>query len=278
MLKTKVINDFKVRPVSVPKTESALPGIFNSSYQNLFICAKKKSGKSQLIFNLVKRMLKINPELAILVFSSTFHKDPVYRKMAEMSYILNPKPEKKGKGEPRSGIKFDNDEESDREAEEPPKKKRYGKYFIKGFTSLDDDDGLNDWLELVSSADQYPQHEKQEYLLIFDDLSDQLKDIRLLALYKKNRHYHCNTFTSSQYPMDIRPESRLQMDIFILFPGHNKDKIKMIYKDMDVHLDFEEFWDLYEKVTKEKYNFLFYDKNTSELRKNLNERIILPPH
>jgi hypothetical protein len=54
---------------------------------------------------------------------------------------------------------------------------------------------------------------------------------------------------------------------------HSKDKIEIIYKDLDLSvLDFEEFLKLYHHATEEPYSFLFVNVRTEELRKSLNAK------
>ena len=66
-----------------------------------------------------------------------------------------------------------------------------------------------------------------------------------------------------------------QFDIFLLFKGHSKEKLKSLYQDMSINIPFEKFYEIYTQVIKEKYNFLYVNQHTCEFRKNFNEEIII---
>ena len=68
-------------------------------------------------------------------------------------------------------------------------------------------------------------------MIVFDDLSGELKSKSLLNLLKKNRHYKSKLIISSQWIHDLLPESRKQMDVFIVFKGFTKLKMMEIYKE-----------------------------------------------
>jgi hypothetical protein len=69
---------------------------------------------------------------------------------------------------------------------------------------------------------------------------------------------------------DLAPESRKNIDFWLLFAGHSDEKLLTIFENCDLNLTFELFKALYLDATKEKYNFLFVDKNRNEFRKNFN--------
>ena len=55
-----------------------------------------------------------------------------------------------------------------------------------------------------------------EYMIIFDDLSSELKSRSLLSLMKFNRHFKAKLIISSQYLNDLLPESRKQIDLWLI--------------------------------------------------------------
>ena len=70
-----------------------------------------------------------------------------------------------------------------------------------------------------------------EYIIIFDDLSSELKSKSLLSLLKFNRHFKAKLIISSQWLHDLLPESRKQIDLFLIFKGFSEEKIALFYKD-----------------------------------------------
>ena len=82
---TKTLNSFEVEPVKIieEKKENILGyDMFPLLYNNIFLIAKKKSGKSNVIYNILDK--RANKSTNILFFVPTFHRDDVYLKMAEM--------------------------------------------------------------------------------------------------------------------------------------------------------------------------------------------------
>ena len=55
-----------------------------------------------------------------------------------------------------------------------------------------------------------PKYLAPDYILVFDDVSNELKARSIANLLKKNRHLKIKTIISSQYPNDLLPESRKQ--------------------------------------------------------------------
>jgi hypothetical protein len=52
-----------------------------------------------------------------------------------------------------------------------------------------------------------------------------------LGLLKWNRHYKAKVIISSQWLHDLLPESRKQIDLFLIFKGFPAKKLAEIYKD-----------------------------------------------
>src|SRR6185437_11733738 len=61
------------------------------------------------------------------------------------------------------------------------------------------------------------KYQAPEYIIIFDDLSSELKSRSLLSLLKFNRHFKSKLIISSQWLHDLLPESRKQIDLFLIF-------------------------------------------------------------
>lgn len=79
MIKLETINDIVVKPILTKKVDDKDP-MFNG-YFNLAIIAKKNSGKSVVVGNILKKYAKKGTNLWI--FSSTINIDPTYKKILE---------------------------------------------------------------------------------------------------------------------------------------------------------------------------------------------------
>jgi hypothetical protein len=109
-----------------------------------------------------------------------------------------------------------------------------------------------------------------KFLFIFDDIGNELRNKAVEQLVKINRHLKSKVIISSQYPNDLALPARNNINIWILFGGHNLDKLEEIYKIGNFSVTFTEFLTLYYDATKEKYNFLFINRNDNTYRKNFN--------
>ena len=118
-----------------------------------------------------------------------------------------------------------------------------------------------------------PTKVSPRFLIIFDDLpATELRNKSVESLLKTNRHYKSKVFVSSQWPSDLTPGSKKQMQYFILFGGVNKEKLDQVYESADLpNIPFETFMSNYREATRDKFNF-FYFSTTGEMRKIFSER------
>ena len=114
-----------------------------------------------------------------------------------------------------------------------------------------------------------------EYMIIFDDLSSELKSRSLLSLLKFNRHFKAKLIISTQWVHDLLPESRKQLDLFLIFKGFPEIKLKEIYKDCDSSIPFETFLQIYHKATQKPYSFLYIDSRSDLFRRNFDSKFII---
>jgi hypothetical protein len=265
MLKKETINKVKVTPIKLPQIESQnIRGydMFPEIYSNVFLCAKKKSGKTCTINHIVRKC--VDKRTTVIVFCSTSHKD---RNWLEIKKYLE---EKEIPHEFHNSIKEDghdylaelidklqlevSDDESESEPEPEPEILRF------------DDDSVT-----IKLKKRKPKIISQKYLIIFDDLSLELQDKNINHLLKTNRHYKSKVLLSSQYLNDLAPMARRNIDVYILFGGLNEKKLQEIYANADLSIEFNEFRMLYEDATSKKYNFFYCDTN-GDYRMNFNER------
>ena len=115
------------------------------------------------------------------------------------------------------------------------------------------------------------KYKSPKYFIILDDLSNELKTKSLINLFKMHRHFKMKIAASSQYFLDLDPQSRKQMDYCLVFKGEPDDKLKQLHRDFDLSIEFELFKDLYLNATEQKYNFLYIDIREGKFRKNFNK-------
>jgi hypothetical protein len=269
VLKLKKINKHTVEPVQLKTIRrESIRGhqLFDELYANVFICSKKKSGKSSLIFKILKECT--GKETKIIIFSGTVKKDPTYRYL--IKYFTN-------KG--NDVIIYDSITE-----DKINNLTNVCESLLQNENSDDTDiDSTEDdiYKYIIKTGDDAEKIKKKrkdrlispEIIFVFDDLSTELRNIAVSGLLKCNRHAKSKVLISSQYVHDLKPESIKQMDYCILFGGHSDDKLEKFHKDLDLSIELNKFIEIYKEITNEKYNFLYIDVINEKLRKNFDNEI-----
>lgn len=264
----KRINNEVVKPVKIKTEDDDKPikgyDLIPELYANIFLMAKKKSGKSTILFNLLRKCS--DKRTKVIIFCSTLYKDATYKQIRE--YLDS-------KGMEWEGYTSINDDGNDKleelvqylqnerpkeeQEEEDEKEMKQKKKSIIYCDESSDDEG-------DSKAKR--KYRAPEYIIVLDDLSTELKSTSLVSLLKKNRHFKSKVIISSQYWNDLNPASRKQMDNILIFRSIPDNKLKEIYHDADLSIPYDTFVKIYKNATKEPYNFLYIDCNNGEFRRN----------
>jgi hypothetical protein len=316
MIKLNRINKHRVKAIPIPNEDRRpIRGfeIVEEPYANIFLCAKKNSGKTSATFKILKECSGQNTK--IIVFCSTAYKDKnwiqirkYFKKkgidiqvftsiydggqdqLANLIQML-----KQEAKDAEDGI---DDSNLDGKSEHNEEDEHYG----GGKDSCDLILEQLEQMHLAATGGGYHEMEKAqrnmklesekkskngkgkekkskflepEYMIIFDDLSSELKSPSLLSLLKFNRHFKAKLIISSQWIHDLLPESRKQIDLFLIFKGFPVEKLKEIYKDCDSGVDFDTFYKIYKKATKRDYAFMYIDTRKDCFRRNFNDQIII---
>jgi hypothetical protein len=295
MITLKTINDKTVKKIYIPEEDTRpIKGVdlCPEVFSNIFLCAKKKSGKTSAIFTLLKNCA--GKDTVIIVFCSTIYKDSNWIEIRK--YF-----EKKG-SDIRVFTSIYEDGEDQLEklinelSEEAKEKEGAGPGGASASPEQDDDnkedrpevDRCDEILEQLRNPQlQQEQNEEKkrkpkkckyqspEYIIVFDDLSTELKAKSLLSLMKKNRHFKTKLIISSQWVHDLLPESRKQLDLWLIFKGFPEAKMIQIHRDCDSGLPFELFYKMYKKATKYPYSFFFIDTREDSYRRNFNQKFLI---
>tara|TARA_R110001606_G_scaffold228669_1_gene376662 strand:+ start:262 stop:1086 length:825 start_codon:yes stop_codon:yes gene_type:complete len=269
-LKITSINDFQVGKLRVPHVDkSRVKGnkLFDEIYSNINLVARKRSGKTNLIYNILKKCSDKNTQIHI--FCSTCLKD---RAWVQIIKFLE------SRGNPVITHTSIVDEDGVNHVEQFMLANSARDETTDEESSESEDYGF---LEINKPSEPVPKARKKrkpkwiapDHILIFDDLSTELKDKHLSALYKQNRHYRAKVITSSQGLLDIPPMSRKQQDYWILMKGLNQEKLEIAYKDADVGIPFKQFLKVYKEATVKPYSFLYIDTRTDTYRSCFDKKI-----
>lgn len=276
-MNTQIINKVKVKPIVNNITEEITDvkgkALFQNNMGNIFICSRKRSGKSNLIGNILKKMA--DKRTTIIIFSSTINIDPCWINIKDMlekknipvisyTHFID---DETGNNLLEDFMK-DLEKEIEISAEEPKQVNVMtgdGTYLKFG--------GEED-KEIKVKKPYVPKKSVPKYILCFDDLSSDLRHNSIIKNLKSNRHRKIMNILSSQYFLDLNTGAISNLDYMIIFKGQDQDKLEKIHKRLDLGIDFDTFKNYYEYAVKDPYNFLYIDIRNDEYRKNFNEKLI----
>jgi hypothetical protein len=244
--------------------------MFPEIYSNIFICARKKSGKTQLIGNILRAC--VGRDTRIVIFASTARKDDTYKDIIEhfrkrnhtvdvhlsikedgidnLSNIVN------------SLMIAEEIEGADEEDAPPPPSNAFN------FEPTEDEHA-----EEKARPKRAEKFRAPEVIFVFDDLSTELRTKSVTALMKANRHFKAKVVVSSQWPNDLEPSALKQLDYAILFGGHDDSKLTKFHNDMDLKTPLSDFIRMYRITTADKFAFLYIDVVGETFRKGFNQLI-----
>ena len=119
-----------------------------------------------------------------------------------------------------------------------------------------------------------PKKSVPKYILVFDDLSSDLRHSSIIKNLKSNRHRNIMNIISSQYFLDLNTGVMSNLDYLIIFKGQDEDKLEKIHKRLDLGISLDTFKKYYDYAVEEPYNFLYIDIRNDEYRRNFNEKLI----
>lgn len=273
----KQINNIKVGKIQTGNGGPAKPvrgaSIFAEPYANVFLLAKKKSGKTTLLTKILKKCAGPHTKLVFMV--STIDKDDIYKHIVEYfekkgNEVKTYTTVNEGKGKNRIShieeelglLAPDEDEEEDEDTPDACPFINFG--------------------ESCQSKEDKPAKKKKredtflspEIIFILDDQGTLLRNQDVSNLLKKNRHYKSKVLISSQYLHDLRPEAISQLDYFIVFGKQPEDKLKRMWRTLDLALTYDEFKERYHQATDERFSFLYIDLLNEKYRIKLDREFI----
>ena len=294
MITTKKINEYKIKLIpNIDKPKTLLnENLFSEPFPNILILAKKKSGKTTVIYNILDRLVDKNT--IVIFFVSTLLKDSSYKQILKnlkskcipyipetsfyddfgnnqlnnlITYLKKETPDE----ETRDLNPFDSEDSSEDSSENP--------YMGKTNTILDDK-------VCDEHCDSCEKCFHPHILMVLDDLSAETRnDPALAKLLKTNRHLKITVIISTQEITDLKPDMLLQMQYCLAFSSIPKDsrnnKLRKLWSSLNLGISYLSFEKLYEKATapdkpgEKSHNFLYIDVDNLAFRKNFNISITI---
>lgn len=245
MVALEKINDCEVKPqkgLQVDHGQDICKGseLFDIRFSNIFMLARRKMGKTITLSYVVRKSTTKNT--TVIIFSSTANKDATM--IALIRWL-------EARGYPV--VVYDSIFNDFREN----RIEMLSDFFKNDFIDEDDEGSESD-----------------DYIVVFDDLSDMLKNRHVTALAKKARHFRCKIIYSSQYLFDLDKGCRQQIDYILLWGAIPDEKIVTVFKELDIGVPLEQFLEYYKLATSKKYGFLYCNVRSNEFRVGFNQKII----
>lgn len=266
MFKTKQVNDVSIKPVRINKIKEDVYGsdMLSNPYGTIALIAKTNQGKTNCLYNILEHTIDKKRKAKVVIFSSTHDLDQTYEHIKAML--------ERKKCMVFSHHNFIEDGENliDHYLEmitEPPIveermiKKRMPNGTIRHITK--------------AITHREPDKTSAEWIFIMDDIPG--KDLRnpVMNFVQRSRHYKIRTYICTQHLSNLAPIVRKQLTTCLMFRSFSRDKLQMIYEDLDIEVPFLLFEEIYKYATHDPYSFLTYDTQQQEFRKNFNTAIIL---
>ena len=250
MIRLQKINDVEVEPVALPAAPKNILGcdLFPKLNANIFICAPKESGKTVTIKKIIDEC--VDQDTHVVIFCGTIHNDAAWKAIKEDLR------KRKIKFSAYSSLFTENntnvldilidtlqDEGSDSEEDDDRK-------IPKGPIILTE--------EVKETKEKKKKYESPDYLIIFDDLSTELKNPSIPKLMKIHRHFRTKIIISSQSWVDTPAGIRKgNLDYVLLFQRIPEEVLQQIYQELSIPIKESTFLKLYYHATSQKYHFLY---------------------
>lgn len=281
MLKIKKLSNVAIEPIPLKKVpENRILGFeyLPEIYSNVLMLARKQSGKTTIVANLLKHC--IDNRTKVFFFVGTINLDASYKEIMrdldergvtyeKFTDIVETVQEgkKKVRVDTLQNI-LNKIRKPDGESKKPAEIDRLARFQL---VSCSDD------LEFTVKVKK-PKKVAPEYLFVFDDISSELeKNETFQTFVKQNRHYKAKVLICTQDITDITTDARRMIDNWLILGSHPESKLRIIYNYINPPCEFEDFKKLYSYCTAKPYGILHVMSNTEKnpFRLNFNTEISL---
>lgn len=272
MFSEKKINNVIVKPLinsNISDPNKVKGGqIFAEPYNTTFLCAKRKSGKTSALGEIISKTT--DKRTIIWIFCPTTGVDESWK-----TIISNL--EKRGNQVNVFDSMFEGkvnqlDEIITSLLEPVPIKVKESEQPIGSIKIKfgDTESGA------VGTKKEYkPKKIAPEHCFILDDLSNEYRSSKgLYTLLKNGRHLKASVYVSMQWCLDVLPAGWKNAQYVLCFKSFSREKLEHIHKHLDLTIDLDKFFELYDYVMSQaNYDFLYIDVRNQKYRRNFNKEI-----
>merc|ERR1711871_604369 len=120
--------------------------------------------------------------------------------------------------------------------------------------------------------------EDEQNLIVFDDMLTEKDQTEITNLFIRGRHKNASIIYLSQSYFRTPRDIRLNCNYYVFFEIPNRREVSMLYGELGLDLEKDEFIRIYGKATEDPFSFLMIDRRTSfkqlRYRKNINGILI----
>ena len=284
MFKFQKVNDIIIKPLDNNNKDNRPfkhAEIFNAPHFATFLCGKRGSGKTTVLYNILNMMISKETKL-LLVFSGTHTTDPIMKKIK--LYCKQNKINAKYYDK----IKTIEQEITTRGQEKAIIKDRINIFwnFLKRQYENETEAESSDDEEKIITSNHIKVKERKpsklkyrvsDYTVIIDDMSNDLKfNQELSDFIKLARHYKVSIIILSQRWTDCIPSIRDNLNTILILKNTPRKALEEIYKKINIKLTYKEFTEIYEEIiNSSEHPFMYIDMDTGEIRNGLSNKLIL---
>jgi len=260
-------------------------------YPNIGIMSKKGSGKTSVLGTILTKSIGWGTE--VTAFVPTGYQDDAWAKIR--NYVQEKPRENCNKftlyteivdpdtkenhlkallEEARRASKPPEDEEEEEEDQEQqvelPSTHLFPDCNDSDQDGKEDEDDEKSMLEKVEKKIQRSKKMWPSRIIVFDDLSTDLRNPSVATLLKYNRHLHAMIIISSHQLTDMTPAAISNLDFVLLFQNVEESYLLRLKKRVGLRCNDETFMKFYNHATKEKYHFLYINTRDQTFRKDFN--------
>jgi len=272
MISEKTLNTISIKPLVNANSldESKIKGgkFFSDPYNVTYLCSRRRSGKTSTLAEILRKTT--DKKTIFWLFVPTHRIDPswiqiiqILRDRGNTVNVFDSFMEGKTNILDEIVTDLSSPEEEEKESTS---------VTLKSITSVQPRIFVPS-LEEKKKYEYKPKKLAPLHCFVVDDNSGELKNPALLTLAKKSRHLKASLYISSQFIHDLLPQTLKQLSYFICFRSMSRDKLEHIHRMLDLAIDIDQFYDIYDYATKEPYNFLYVDMKNQTFRKNFSKEL-----